>query len=206
MEKSVKTLAVLPLFAAVLAAAATPVLAQENPMQRAARMQAVQSGQAVYGYGMPGYGPGYGMGMMGGYGPGAMMGQHGSAYGMGPGMGMMGPGVGMMGPGMGMMGPMAMLNLSDAQLAQVEKIQAEMMGKQRTLMRQMWDEQEKLNDLNAAEKRDPDAIGKAFGRLSDLQRQALEARVDAENRMVSVLTKEQKAQLRRGYGRGMMGY
>jgi Spy/CpxP family protein refolding chaperone len=80
------------------------------------------------------------------------------------------------------------------------------MKKQRALMRQMWDEHEKLGDLFNAEKRDPAAIGKAYGKLSDLQRQALEARIDAENKGAAVLTKEQKAQMRRGFGRGMMGY
>jgi Spy/CpxP family protein refolding chaperone len=53
--------------------------------------------------------------------------------------------------------------------------------------------------------RDPAAIGKAYGKLADVQR-ALEARIEAGNKAVAVLTKEQKAQMRRGFGRGMMGY
>ncbi|TCV90257.1 Spy/CpxP family protein refolding chaperone [Sulfurirhabdus autotrophica] len=161
-------------------------------------------GGGGYGAGMMGGGMmGQGMGMMGGgmggYGPGAGMmgGGMGQGYGMGPGM---------MGGWAGGMGPMAMLNLSDAQTGQLEKIQSEVMKKQRTLMRQIWEEQEKLGDLFNADKRDPAAIGKAYGKVSELQRQALETRIDAENKMAAVLTKEQKNQMRKGFSRGMMGY
>jgi Spy/CpxP family protein refolding chaperone len=142
---------------------------------------------AMMGGGMGGYGPGAGM-MMG---PG-MMGGMGSGYGMGPGMG-------------GGMGPMAMLNLSEAQTAQLKKVQTESMKKQRALMLQMWEAQANLGDLVNAEKRDPAAIGKAYDKLADVQRQALEAHIDAENKAAAVLTKEQKAQMRCGFGRGMMG-
>lgn len=171
-----------------------------------------------------GMGQGYGMGpmgMMGGMmnmmGGGCPMGMAGGGMwpgmsGYGPGMmgGGMGPGYGM-GPGMmagwaGGMGPMAALDLSDTQTAQLEKIQTESRKKQRSLMRQMWEAQEKLGDLFEAENRDPAAIGKAYGKLADVQRQALEARIEAGNKAAAVLTKEQKAQMRRGFGRGMMGY
>lgn len=192
MKKSINILAVLPLLAAVVATTSTLVSADERMMYSEDMMQLAQSGRA--GYGMPGYG--CGMGMMGGpgmgYGPGAMMGRHG-AYGMGMGMGMMGG-----------LGPMAMPDLSDAQRDQMEKIQAGLMKKQRALMRQVWDEQEKLWDLSSAEKRDPAAIGKAYSRLADRKRQMLEARIHAENEMAAVLTKEQKAKMRRGFGRGTM--
>ena len=132
--------------------------------------------------------------------------------GMGPGMGMMdgmdpgmGGGMGGFGPGMMGMGPMAMLDLSDAQTAQLQKIQAESMKAQRPLMLRVWDEKKQLWALMNAEKPDPAAVGKAYGRLADLQRQALEAHIDAENKMAAVLTKEQQAQMRRGFGRGMWG-
>ena len=189
-------------------------------------------GMGMMGGGMgPGYGMGPGMGMMGGMmnmmgggcpmmgggmGPGmGMMGGGMGGYGYGPGAGMMmGPGMmgGMgsgygMGPGMGGgMGQMAMPNLSEAQTAQLKKIQTESMKKQRALMLQMWDEQANLSDLVNAEKRNPAAIGKAYDKLADVQRQALEARIDAENKAAAILTKEQMMQMRRGYGRNMMGY
>ncbi|MGV8893213.1 MAG: hypothetical protein ACOH2K_09805 [Burkholderiaceae bacterium] len=112
---------------------------------------------------------------------------------------------GMMGGWASAMGPMVMLDLSDAQTAQLVKTQIVTMQKQRTLMHQIWDLQGKLGDLLSAEKRDPAAIGKAYGKLTDLQCQA-ETRIDAENKMAAVLAKEQKMQMRRNFGRGIMGY
>jgi Spy/CpxP family protein refolding chaperone len=229
MKKSVKTLFVLSAFAAAMAGASWAAADdQQQTMPYPGMMRQYQGGEGQAGTPgcCPGYGGGYGMGpgMMGGYGPGygggygmgpGMMGGYGGGYGMGPGMmGGYGPGYGGgygMGPGMmggwgGGMGPWAMLNLSDAQNAQLEKIWTESMTKQRAFMRQMWDAHEKLEDLYRAEKRDPAAIGKAYSKLSDLERQALEARIDAENKADAVLTKEQKAQMHRGFGRGMMGY
>ncbi|MHB0982817.1 MAG: Spy/CpxP family protein refolding chaperone [Thiobacillus sp.] len=198
MNKPINTLAALSLLAGVLAGLSGTAAADEKTMPRAGMMQDAKEG--CPGYGMMGGGMGYGMGM-------GMMGG-----GMGPGMGMMdgvgpgmGGGMGGFGPGMMGMGPMAMLDLSDAQTAQLQKIQAEFMKAQRPLMRRMWDEKKQLWNLRKAEKPDPAAIGKAYGRLADLQRQALEAHVDAENKMAAVLTKEQQAQIRRGYGRGMWG-
>ncbi|NWG76116.1 MAG: Spy/CpxP family protein refolding chaperone [Rubrivivax sp.] len=137
-----------------------------------------------------------GPGMMGGYGPG-----YGPGYGMGPGM--MG---GYVPYGMGMMGAWVGLNLSDAQTAQLEKIRNTFLEKQHKLMGQIWEEQAKLATLYSAEKRDPAAIGKAFDKLARLHREAMEAHIEAENKAADVLTKEQKEQLRRGFGRGMMGY
>ena len=100
---------------------------------------------------------------------------------------------------------MAMLDLSDAQVDRLRAIQAESMTKQRALMRQTWEAQATLGDLVAAEDRDPAAIGKAYGKLADMHRQALEARIQAENKAAAVLSKEQKAKMRRGFGWGMMG-
>ncbi len=158
-----------------------------------------------------GYGPGYGMGpgMMGGYGPGygmgpGMMGGYGPGYGMGPGMmGGYGPRSGM---GPGMMGGWSGLNLSESQLAQWDKIHDKLQEKHRKLMSEMWEEQAKLAKLYNADKLDPAAIGKSHEKLAKLQREAIEARIEAENKFSEVLTKEQKAQMRRGYGWGMMGY
>lgn len=192
MNKPINTLAVLSMLAGALAGVPGTAAADE----KTGMMQDAKEGVM----GCPGYGM---MGpMMGGMGYGMGMGMMG---GMGPGMGMMGDGMGGFGPGMMGMGPMAMLDLSDAQTAQLQKIQAEFMKAQRPLMRRIWDEKKKFWDLMKAEKPDPAAIGKAYGRLADLQRQALEAHVDAENKMAAVLTKEQQAQMRRGFGHGMMG-
>jgi Spy/CpxP family protein refolding chaperone len=196
MNKPISTLAVLSMVAVALAGLPGTAAADEKTMPRAGMMQDAKEGAI----GCPGYGM---MGpMMGGMGYGMGMGTMG---GMGPGMGMMDGGMGGFGPGMMGMGPMAMLDLSDAQTAQLQKIQAESMKAQRPLMLRVWDEKKQLWALMNAEKPDPAAVGKAYGRLADLQRQALEAHVDAENKMAAVLTKEQRAQMRRGFGRGMWG-
>lgn len=212
MNKSMKNLFASSIVATVLAGAVVPASAEETTMPMS-NQQMMMKGQSKGG-GMPATKPCYwpGMGMMGGMGQGMMggMGPGMMGGGMGPGMmgdmGMMGGmGPGMMGGG-GMTARMTMLDLSDAQAEQLEKIQAEAMRKQRKLMRQMWDEQEKMSDLYDAENRDPAAIGKAYSKLSDLQRQAIEIHIDMENKAAAVLSKEQKAQMRRGFGRGMMGY
>lgn len=196
MNKPINTLAALSMLAGALAVLPGTAAADEKTMPRAGMMQDAKEGViGCPGYGMMGGGMGYGMGM-------GTMGGMGAGMGMGPGMG---GGMGGFGPGMMGMGPMAMLDLSDAQTAQLQKIQAEFMKAQRPLMRRMWDEKKQLWNLRKAEKPDPAAIGKAYSRLADLQRQALEAHIDAENKMAAVLTKEQQAQMRRGYGHGMWG-
>ena len=200
MNKPINTLAVLSMLAGALAGLPGTAAADEKTMPRAGMMQDAKEGvMGCPGYGMMGGGMGYGMGM-------GMMGGMGSGMGMMDGMGPgMGGGMGGFGPGMMGMGPMAMLDLSDAQTAQLQKSQAESMKRHRPLMRRIWDEKKQLWALMNAEKRDPAAIGKAYDKLADLQRQALEAHIDAENKMAAVLTKEQQAQMRRGFGHGMWG-
>jgi len=177
MNKPINTLAALSMLAGALVGLPGTAAAEEKTMPRAGMMQDAKEG-------CPGYGM---MGMMDDMGPG------------------MGGGMGGFGPGMMGMGPMAMLDLSDAQTAQLQKVQAEFMKAQRPLMRRIWDEKKQLWNLKKVEKPDPAAIGKAYGKLADLQRQALEAHIAAENKMAAVLTKEQQAQMRRGAGRGMWG-
>lgn len=227
MSKFVKTLLASSIASVAMAGMAMSASAAEPqmPNQQMMTQGQAQGGGAPgtmpdygAGYGMqrgvgPGYGSGYGPGMGGGgYGYGPMNGAYGP--GMMGGMGGYGPGAGMMGGnfgqgygmGRGVSGPMAMMDLTPAQTTQLEKIQTEDMKKQRTLMRQMWDEQEKLSDLLNAEKRDSTAIGKAYGKLAELQGQAMTARIAAEDKAAEVLTKEQRLQMRRGFGRGVMGY
>lgn len=199
MNKSVKSILASSIVAATLIGATVAATAAEPRTPNPQLMQGQRGGQN--------YGPGYGMGQGDGYGPGSMGGGYGPGYG-----GMMGGGMGG-GYGMGMgggwgvgMGPMYMQDLTDAQTAQMEKIQTEMQKKHRSLMRQMWDEQEKLGDMYGADKRDPEMMGKTYSKMADFQRQMVEIHADAENKMEAVLTKEQKSQLRRSYGRGMMGY
>lgn len=156
----------------------------------------------------PSTGPMMGAGM----GPGMMMtpsaaGCPGMGSGMGPGAGYgMGPGMAGAGPmGMGRMGFMGNLNLNDAQMEQVARLRGELQQKHRKLMQQMWEHQDQLQALYLAEKRDSAAIGKVYGRMSELQREMLESHVEMEKRMEAVLSKEQREQLQRHFrGWGMM--
>lgn len=162
---------------------------------------------------------GYGPGMMGGYGGygmgGGMMGGYGS-YGAGPGMmegyGGYGTGAGMMGgyggygtgPGMmyGYGGNFAgALDVSKDQREKIAKIQESFSAKQWGLMGQMREQQFKFRELLASGKADDAAIGKAFRQIEDLRQQMWASGAEARKEMDAVLTKAQRDQLRRGWGR-----
>jgi Spy/CpxP family protein refolding chaperone len=141
-----------------------------------------------------------GPGMMGGYGMGpGMMG----GYGMGPGM-MGGPG---MGPGMmggyGM-GP-AGLGLTPDQISKVGKIRSDLSKAIEPLARQMFQERIKMQEASFGGNADPEKLKQAYSKMSELHKQMFEAHIDAQKRMDSVLTKEQRQQ-QRARGFGMMGY
>jgi len=176
-------------------------------------------GNMMGGYGpgmMGGYGsgsaPAYGPGMMGGYGPGygpGMMGSYGRGGGWGSGWGGMGSMMGMMGmmgiTGHGAMGvwPYYALDLSEQQRSKMSQIQDEMRKKNWEVVGKLVDEQARLRDLYAADKRDAAAIGKQTMKIAELRRQLVEASVDAHNRIEALLSKEQKERLR-SFGHGWM--
>lgn len=148
------------------------------------------------GYGMgPGImgGPGMAGGMMGG-GPGPGM--------MGGGM-MMGPGGGPaygMGPGVGGYGAGAIvsaLNLTEAQRADVNKIRDDLRRKNWDLLGKMQDQAAMLRDLYGADKLDRGAITAAYKRVGDLRLQRIENFLDAAEKIQSVLTPQQRDQLKR---------
>ncbi len=166
----------------------------------------VQSAQAhqgmMGGYGNgPAAGSGYGgyhmgPGMMGGYGgygmgPG-MMGGYGG-YGMGPGM-MGGYGGNHMG-GFGL-GPLYRLNLTDEQHKQIDGIEDGLRKKNWGLMGKMQDEMSKLNGLGT-EKQDRSAILAANKRMFELRQQMLENGLDAQDKVESLLTPQQKGQYKK---------
>ncbi len=182
-------------------------------------VSAAASAQPGPGYGMGpgmmgGYGPGYGMGpgMMGGYGPGygmgpGMMGGYGPGYGMGPGMmGGYGPGYGMGpgmmgGPGYGM-GPgggwgLAALNLTDTQREKIADIRREVSRKQWEIMGKMHEQQYRLQEQYESGKADDDAARKVYAAMSEAHKQMFETQLEARKRIDSVLTAEQREQLRR---------
>jgi len=176
---------------ALAALSAAVPLAQAQPARSESPREGYGPGM-MGGYGGPGQGP---------YGPGMMRGQ-GQAYGYGPGM--MGGGMmsgGMMG-GMGL-GPLQALDLNEQQQTRINQIRDETRRKNWDTMGKLMDEQARLRDLFAAEKRDPTAIGKQSMKLADLRRQLLEASIESHNRIEALLSKEQKDQLR-SYRRGWM--
>lgn len=177
--------------------------------------------QGTYGpgYGMgPGMMGGYGPGPGSGYGPGSGMGpgmMGGGGYGMGPGMmgGMMGPGMmGGYGPGYGM-GPGMMggygpgygmgygmpyqLNLTPEQQNKLNALHEDLAKKNWDLAGKMHEESYKLRNLMGAEKPDRAAITNQYKKLQELRQQRFTARLDAQEKIDGVFTKEQKQQLRR---------
>jgi len=127
-------------------------------------------------------------------------------HGMGGGCGMMGMGGGMKGGhGMMGMGPIWMLDLTAKQQTQIDKIHNDLRKQHWGVKRKMMDERNKLHELYGAEQRDAKKIGKVYGALFNLQRQMIETKIDAHNRMETVLTAEQREQLKQTRG-GMMGH
>jgi Spy/CpxP family protein refolding chaperone len=122
---------------------------------------------------------------------------------MNGGMGMTSHG-GMMGM-MGGLGPFAMLDLSDEQRAKLRKLDDELRRKNWNIMGKEMDEAAKLQDLYAADKRDPKVIGAAYARMFEFKRQMIEATVETHNRMEALLTEKQREELKRTR-RGMMGH
>lgn len=121
-------------------------------------------------------------------------------------------GGGMSGMGMGMMsgmhgGAYAMLNLSAEQRTKINQIMDDTRRKNWTTLGKIQDDKAKLRDLYAADKRDAKAISNAVAGIQALERQVLEAHLDAQNRAEALLTDAQREQLKqfRNSGMGMMG-
>lgn len=128
----------------------------------------------------------------------------------------------MRGPGMmssSMMGSMAMmssagaitrqhrltmLDLTNEQRAQIDKIQNETRSRNWDALGKVMDAQAKLRELYAADTLDAKAIGAAYASLAKSQQQIIEAQAEAINRMHAVLTAEQREQLKKQPQRGMM--
>jgi len=147
------------------------------------------------------YGPGYGPGPGYGMGPG-MMGGYGQGYGMGPGMmGGYGQGYGM-GPGMmGGYGGLHGLDLSAEQRTKISEIQRELFGKHWELMGKLHQQGGPMDEAFASGKFDEKAARKAYDAMSEARKQMFEASLQAHKRIDTLLTPEQRDQLRSG-GRG----
>lgn len=183
----------------------------------------VVTGFLAFGPGL-GYGPWHGWGSADGWNddsrPGGVFGR----YGMGPGMmGGVEPGRGwnmpfgmMMGrngsgmPGMGgMMGygyalaPGQLSGLTPDQTQQLSQLQNEAEERNNRLAQQLWAAQDALNRLQMSGKRDWNAIRSASQTLMGLQRQQLDAGIDFQQKVDSLLTDSQRQDMVRswrGYG------
>ncbi len=171
-----------------------------------------------------GYGPWHGRGSADGWNdnsrPGGVFGR----YGMGPGMmggvesgrgwnmpcGMMmgrnGSGIpptgGMMGYGYAL-APGQLSGLTPDQTQQLSQLQNEAEERNNRLAQQLWAAQDALNRLQMSGKRDWNAIRSASQTLMDLQRQQLDAGIDFQQKVDSLLTDSQRQDMVRswrGYG------
>jgi hypothetical protein len=138
------------------------------------------------------WGPDMMRGYQGGPGPG-MMGYY---WGMGPGMmgRFHGMGSDMMGGNCGW--ALGTLDLSADQVSRIDKICDEVRKQHWDLAGNMMDEHARLRDLANADQRSTTAIVKEYANLQALQRQMLEQTLNGENRIESVLNKDQLAQYR----------
>jgi Spy/CpxP family protein refolding chaperone len=121
---------------------------------------------------------------MGGYGPGMMGGNGGGMMG--------GYGGGMGGYG----GPMAALNLTDEQQDKLFALQEANRKKNWDTMSNMRSETFKLRRMYNADSVDSKALLEQQKKVDDLRRQMLASRLDTRKQMESVLTPEQRKQLR----------
>jgi Spy/CpxP family protein refolding chaperone len=131
-----------------------------------------------------GMGTGGGMGMMGG---GMEAGGHGAMMGHG----MEGCGMGMMGGGMMGLEQFSALNLTPDQRTKLNKIKLDLQKQHWALKGKTFDYQASLSDLWNADRPDPKKIGTVYGQLFDIRRQMIESSIDAMNKGLDILTKEQ---------------
>ncbi len=139
------------------------------------------------------------MGMMGNMMGGDHMGMKGGGH-----MGMKGN---MMGGGhMGMMGKFKGLDLSDEQKTKMSEIRYKLRKKHWEIMGPMIDQQAALHKAYAGDRPDPAVVGATYGKIFDLKRQMIEARLAAKNSAMDVLTEEQLARMKmmKHKGGGMM--
>ena len=129
----------------------------------------------------PGYG--YGPGMMGGggYGPGMMGGGYGPAMG---------------GYGRGFGGGLAALNLSDEQQDKIFAIQEEHRRKNVDTMSKVRTESFKLRRMYNTDSIDSKALVEQQTKVDELRRNMLASRLETHKKIQSVLTPEQRKQVR----------
>ena len=99
------------------------------------------------------------------------------------------------------------LNLSEDQRDKIAAIQKQARKDQWDLMTQMREEQYKMQELYYAQRPDPSAINAQAAKIEQLQRKMVQANINAQKQVESVLTPEQREQMQRWYrNRAMWGY
>jgi Spy/CpxP family protein refolding chaperone len=91
---------------------------------------------------------------------------------------------------------LSQLDLSSDQREKIAQIQEDARERNWTTMGQLRTEAFRLRGLYRAEKPDPDAVAEQQKKIDDLRRQLTKAAVETHNQVQSVLTKEQREQLR----------
>jgi len=94
------------------------------------------------------------------------------------------------------------LNLSDDQRKKFKDIKHKLKKDLWQLMGKMIDVKFNLRELWEADKPDPAKVGAAYKDMFDLQRQAIELRVAARNKIYDMLSAEQREQFRGAYHGG----
>lgn len=89
------------------------------------------------------------------------------------------------------------LDLSASQRKKIRAIQRDLRAKTWEHEDAIENVSDKLFDLYRSDKRDAKAIGKVYGEIFDHRRQIIEAQVEAGNKVEDVLTKEQRASLKK---------
>jgi len=92
------------------------------------------------------------------------------------------------------------LNLNDEQRKKFRAIKHQLKKDLWQLMGKMIDAKDNLRDLWDADKPDPAKVGAAYKDMFDLQRQAIELRVGARNKIYDMLSPEQREQFRSHHG------
>lgn len=146
--------------------------------------------------GMPGgwqpdYPMGHGWGAGHGMGPGMMGHGWGAGHGMGPGM----MGFGMTGPGIGR--ALWLQDLDENQRVQLFDLQEELQARHWETIGEARKEFARLRHAWQAPQRDRQAILASWQRLGELHLRAVEQSLDAADRMDSILSAQQREQLRR---------
>lgn len=100
--------------------------------------------------------------------------------------------------------PLGMLSLNSDQRARISAIQGDLCTRHFDLANRIAMSKGELRKLYAAEQRDTPAIDRTYKELFSLQRQAIEAEIDAHERIKAVLTPEQRAALNQ-FPRGPAG-